>query len=118
MQNRKVSSLVGINSGKCSKIFAESKFSALFFTCGGRFPFPEPLFELLTAAEEQTEEDPPQQRVVDVPPAYVGVAIQYVQERDGRAAQPPQVDHAFVGAQRPGVESHAVDVDQLETVAA
>lgn len=81
MQNRKVSSLVGINSGKCSKIFAESKFSALFFTCGGRFPFPEPLFELLTAAEEQTEEDPPQQRVVDVPPAYVGVAIQYVQER-------------------------------------
>ena len=44
MQNRKVSSLVGINSGKCSKIFAESKFSALFFACGGRFPFPEPLF--------------------------------------------------------------------------
>ena len=98
MQNRKVSSLVGINSGKCSKIFAESKFSALFFTCGGRFPFPEPLFELLAAAEEQTEENPPQQRVVDVPPAYVGVAIQYVQERDGRAAQPPQVDHALVGA--------------------
>lgn len=118
MQNRKVSSLVGINSGKCSKIFAESKFSALFFACCGRFPFPEPLFELLPAAEEQAEESPPQQRVVDVPPAYVGIAIQYVQERDGRAAQPPQVDHAFVGAQRPGVESHAVDVDQLEAVVA
>ena len=118
MQNRKVSSLVGINSDKCSKIFAESKFSALFFACCGRFPFPEPLFELLPAAEEQAEESPPQQRVVDVPPAYVGIAIQYVQERDGRAAQPPQVDHAFVGAQRPCVESHAVDVDQLEAVVA
>ena len=81
MQNRKVSSLVGINSDKCSKIFAESKFSALFFACCGRFPFPEPLFELLPAAEEQAEESPPQQRVVDVPPAYVGTAGQLSRRR-------------------------------------
>ena len=109
--------LGGLTSGKCSEIFPKSKFSALFFACCGRFPFPEPLFELLPAAEEQAEESPPQQRVVDVPPAYVGIAIQYVQERDGRAAQPPQVDHAFVGAERPPEEFHAVYVDQLEIVA-
>ena len=67
MQNRKVSSLVGINSDKCSKIFAESKFSALFFACRGQFALPETLLELLAASEQKPEKRAPQQRVVHIP---------------------------------------------------
>lgn len=77
---------------------------------------PEPFLELLPAPEEQAEKGAPQQRVVDVPPLRFGVAVEYVEERHGRAAQPPQVDHALVGPERTRMEFHAVDVDQLEAV--
>lgn len=42
------------------------------------------------------------------------VAVEDEEERHGRAGEPPQVDHADTGPQRPVGETHAVDVDQLE----
>lgn len=108
----------GLTAANVVKYLRNPNFQPCFLPAAADFRFRNRFLNCWRRPKSRRKKTPPQQRVVDVPPAYVGVAIQYVQERDGRAAQPPQVDHAFVGAQRPGVESHAVDVDQLETVAA
>ena len=79
---------------------------------------PEPLAQLLAAAERQPEEGPAQQRVVDIPSARFGVAVEDVEECHGGAGQPPEVDHTGPGGEGPVVEMHAVDVDQLEAVGA
>lgn len=79
---------------------------------------PEPLAQLLAAAERQPEEGPAQQRVVDIPSARFGVVVEDVEECHGGAGQPPEVDHAGPGGKGPVVEMHAVDVDQLESVGA
>ena len=78
------------------------------------FAAPEPLAQFLAASEGEAEEGALQQRVVDVPAAGFGVAVEDEEERHGGAGEPPQVDHAGAGPQRPVGEPHAVDVDQLE----
>ena len=75
---------------------------------------PEPLAQFLAASEGEAEEGALKQRVVDVPAAGLGVAVEDEEERHGGAGEPPQVDHADTGPQRPVGETHAVDVDQLE----
>ena len=70
--------LRGLTSGKCSEIFPESKFSALFFACRGQFACFETLLELLAASEQKPEKRAPQQRVVHIPLPRFGVAVEDV----------------------------------------
>ena len=70
--------LGGLTSGKCSEIFPESKFSALFFACRGQFACFETLLELLAASEQKPEKRAPQQRVVHIPLPRFGVAVEDV----------------------------------------
>lgn len=104
--------------GKCSEIIRKTKRPPYFFCEKSALAVPEPLAQLLAAAERQPEEGPAQQRVVDIPSARFGVAVEDVEECHGGAGQPPEVDHAGPGGKGPVVEMHAVDVDQLEAVGA
>lgn len=65
-------------------------------------------------SECQAEEKAAQQRVVDIPAADLGIAVQNVEEGRGRAGESAQVDHALARGERPVEEAHAVDVDQLK----
>lgn len=61
--------------GKCSEIIRKTKRPP-YFCEKSALAVPEPLAQLLAAAERQPEEGPAQQRVVDIPSARFGVAVE------------------------------------------